>query len=64
MGELPVKYGPAMTCWRRLKRWQKEGIWKKIWKELLVMLEKEEKIEWEVTYLDGTFSPAKKGVQK
>lgn len=62
--ELPTKYGPAMTCWRRLKAWQKKGVWKTIWKELLRMLEKEEKIEWEVTYLDGTFSPAKKGGPK
>ena len=42
--ELPVKYGSPMTCWRRLKNWQKLGVWKSIWKKLLVMLEKEGKI--------------------
>ncbi|OIO12656.1 hypothetical protein AUJ73_05220 [Candidatus Gottesmanbacteria bacterium CG1_02_37_22] len=62
--ELPVKYGSPMTCWRRLKNWQKLGVWKSIWKKLLVMLEKEGKIEWEVSFLDGTFAPAKKGDSK
>lgn len=62
--ELPGKYGSPMTCWRRLRDWQKLGVWKTIWKKLLVLLEKEGKIEWEVSFLDGTFAPAKKGDSK
>jgi len=62
--ELPSKYGSPMTCWRRLRDWQKLGIWKNIWKKLLAMLEKGGKIEWEVSFLDGTFAPAKKGGSK
>ncbi|OKY78551.1 MAG: Transposase [Candidatus Methanohalarchaeum thermophilum] len=27
---MPEKYGSYVTAWRRLKRWQDEGIWKKI----------------------------------
>lgn len=62
--ELPPKYGNPMTCWRRLKQWEQQGVWKKIWKKLLAILDKENKIEWEVSYLDGTFAPAKKGGSK
>lgn len=62
--ELPAKYGNPMTCWRRLKRWEKQGVWKRIWRKLLAILDKEGKIEWEVSYLDGTFAPAKKGDSK
>ena len=25
--ELPRKYGAYVTAWRRLKRWQEEGVW-------------------------------------
>lgn len=62
--ELPTKYGFPMTCWRRLKAWQEKGVWKRIWKQLLVDLEKENKIEWDISFLDGTFAPAKKGGSK
>ncbi len=62
--ELPGKYGSPMTCWRRLKTWQKQGVWKKIWQRLVVLLDKENNVDLEVTYLDGTFAPAKKGGQK
>lgn len=62
--ELPKKYGSPMTCWRRLKNWKQQGIWRKIWQKLLVLLDKEEQVHLEATYLDGTFSPAKKGELK
>lgn len=59
--EVPAKYGSGKTCWERFNKWKKEGVWKKIWKELLVILDKENKITWEISYLDGTFASAKKG---
>lgn len=62
--ELPTKFGSPMTCWRRLKNWQQQGVWDKIWKHLLKELEKEKKIDWDITFLDGTFAPAKKGGSK
>ena len=62
--ELPAKYGKPTTCWRRLQTWKQQGVWKRIWDHLLILLDKQQKISWEVSYLDGTFSPAKKGVTK
>ncbi len=37
---------------------------RKIWQKLLVMLDQEGKLTWDISYLDGTFAPAKKGDQK
>lgn len=59
--ELPAKYGKSTTCWRRFTRWKKQGVWRKIWQELLVLLDKQDKIEWDIAYMDGTFASAKKG---
>jgi len=62
--EVPEKYGSGKTAWKRFTQWKRQGVWKKIWQELLVILDKQDKITWEVSYLDGTFASAKKGDQK
>lgn len=59
--ELPIKYGSSATCWRRLKRWEEDGTWKRIWKALLATLSREDKLMLSVGMVDGTFAPAKKG---
>lgn len=62
--EVPAKYGSGRTCWRRFTQWKKQGVWKKMWQKLLIMLDRQDKLTWEVSYLDGTFASAKKGGQK
>jgi len=62
--EMPSKYGVSMTCWRRLKQWEEDGTWERIWRRLLAELDKEEKLDWTMAFLDGSFVPAKKGVPK
>ena len=62
--EVPDKYGDGKTCWRRFREWKKQGVWRKIWQNLLTILDKQNKINWEISYLDGTFAPAKKGGKK
>jgi len=32
---LPKEYGSGPTCWRRLRDWQRKGIWKRVWKATL-----------------------------
>lgn len=59
--ELPPKYGSYATCWRRLKAWEEDGTWEKLWKRLVAMLSQEDKLKLEVGMVDGTFAPAKKG---
>lgn len=62
--EVPAKYGSGKTAWKRFNAWKRAGVWKKIWQELLTILDRQDKITWEVSYLDGTFASAKKGDQK
>jgi len=33
--DIPVKYGSYVTAWRKLKRWQREGVWKRILEALI-----------------------------
>ncbi|MBI3443594.1 transposase [Candidatus Woesebacteria bacterium] len=59
--ELPSNYGSYATCWRRLKAWEEDGTWEKIWKQLLSTLSRADKLMLSVGMVDGTFAPAKKG---
>ena len=46
--------GSGVTCWRRLRDWQGEGIWQKIHKVLLDELGQAEKINWERAAMDSS----------
>ena len=59
--DLPIRYPPYQTCHRRFQEWVKQGIWIKILSRLAVDLKRRGKIDLEETYLDGSFSSAKKG---
>ena len=58
---LPEEYPSPSTCWRRLQRWQQEGVWLQAWRALLGALDAESLLRWDETFLDGSFAPAKKG---
>ena len=60
-GDLPSRYGSATTCWRRLKTWEEDGTWSRIWETLLGTLDERGKLSWARAFLDGSFVPAKKG---
>src|SRR5262245_43594467 len=38
--------GCGMTCWRRLRDWQKAGVWDRIHKVLLDRLRQADEIDW------------------
>ena len=59
--DLPGQYGSPVTAWRRLRRWQGEGVRERIWRITLSVLDAQGKLDWEVAFLDGSFVPAKKG---
>jgi transposase len=59
--DVPREYGSPSTCWRRLKAWEEDGTWERIWRRLLTLLDDQDKIEWVRAFLDGSFVPAKKG---
>ena len=58
---LPDEFASPSTCWRRLQQWQEEGVWLEAWRALLGGLDEEGLLQWEETFLDGSFAPAKKG---
>src|SRR6266571_5698406 len=46
--------GSGMTCWRRLRDWQQEGIWQLIHFSLLDWLARYGQIDWSRAVVDGS----------
>lgn len=59
--ELPPRYGSPTTCWRRLRKWEQDGILLQLWRAFLSELNNAQKIRWDECFADGSFAPAKKG---
>lgn len=62
--DLPGRYPPYQTCHRRFQEWVKRGVWEDILLCLALDLKRRGKIDLAETYLDGSFSAAKKGAQE
>ena len=65
-GMLPKElgFGSGVTCWRRLRDWQKAGVWHRLHHVLLDELGKAGLIDWSRAGLDSATVPAKRGVQE
>lgn len=59
--DLPERYAPYQTCQCRFQEWVKLGVWEDILLQLALDLKKRGKVDISETYLDGSFSAAKKG---
>src|SRR3982751_737571 len=53
--------GSGMTCWRRLRDWQKAGVWARLHHVLLDRLGLANAIDWSRCSLDSASMPAKRG---
>jgi transposase len=53
--------GSGMTCWRRLRDWQAQGVWRRIHHELLKWLSQIGHLDWSRASLDSGSVPAKRG---
>ncbi len=62
--DLPEKYPHPSTCWRRLRDWDEQGVWLRIWRAFLGELNERQQLNWSESFLDGSFAPAKKGAPK
>jgi transposase len=62
--DLPEPYPHPSTCWRRLRDWDEQGVWLKIWRVFLSELNERQQLKWSESFLDGSFAPAKKGAPK
>lgn len=60
--------GSGMTCWRRLRDWQKAGVWEELHAVMLDRLAAANRIDWERASVDSASVPAplarKKGALK
>ena len=56
--------GSGMTCWRRLRDWQKAGVWDKIHEVLLNKLRKADQIDFSRVIVDSSSVRAVFGGQK
>ena len=59
--DLPAHLPSASTCWRRLRDWEERGVWDKLWRRFIRMLDERGTLDWEESFIDGSFAPAKKG---
>ncbi|MFF0794849.1 transposase [Streptomyces spiralis] len=63
---LPVElgFGSGQTCWRRLDRWQRAGVFDQLHHVLLAELNAAGELDWSRAYVDGSHVRAKKGVPR
>jgi len=57
---MPPHYRSGKTCWHRLRRWQREGVWDRLWQALLGTLDQQQRLDWEHAVRDSSTVPAKK----
>ena len=50
---LEMGCGSGVTCWRRLRHWQRRGVWKKLLHAMLDRLGSEGLIDWEKACIDS-----------
>jgi transposase len=53
--------GCGMTCWRRLREWQRAGVWRRLHRALLQRLLGAGRIDWTRASLDSASVPAPGG---
>lgn len=57
-------FGSGSTCWRRLRDWQRAGIWAELHRRVLDRLGEAGKIDWSRASVDGGSVAAKRGAPK
>jgi len=62
--DLPDQYPDPSTCWRRLRDWHEAEVLKDMWRAFLSELDHEGILDWEESFVDATFIPAKKGARR
>ena len=53
--------GAGVTCWRRLREWQRRGVWQRLHPVLLQQLAVAAQLDWSRAVVDSRRRPAKKG---
>ncbi len=63
--ELPLELGcgSGMTCWRRLRDWQQQGVWQRLLTHFVQELKQHGTLADDRLIVDSSLVPAKKGAQ-
>lgn len=56
--------GSGMTCWRRLRDWQKAGVWDELHRVLLARLRSADQLDWSRAVVDSASVRAVGGAKK
>ena len=59
-----VAHCSGMTCWRRLRAWQRAGVWDALHRRILEKLNLAGEIDWSRAAVDASSVPAKKGAMR
>lgn len=59
--DLPSKYGDDVTAWRRLRNWEKLGVWKAVMRKVMSLGYSAHRLSLENVSVDSTDVAAKKG---
>jgi transposase len=64
--DLPCEMGcgSGMTCWRRLRDWNRTGVWQRLHAVLLAELEGADRIDWSRAVIDSSHVRARGGGEK
>jgi transposase len=57
-------WGSGVTCWRRLRQWQRAGVWKMLHRLLLRRLREANRIDWSRAVVDSSSIRAVGGAKK
>src|ERR1051325_3512769 len=52
--DLPARYGPWQTCYDRLVRWRRRGVWKRVLQTVQGQADAQGKLDWGLAPVDTT----------
>ncbi len=56
--------GSGVTCWRRLREWERAGVWQRLHRLLLTRLEEAQQRDWSRASADSASVAAKRGATR
>jgi transposase len=56
--DIPEKFGNWSTIYDRFRKWVRTGLWDEIFRRVQSWLDREDQLDWELHFVDGTTIPA------